>query len=189
MLFRSGIRNHSWSRPAPGTPEGEVVSWADRIAYVCHDFEDAVYCGVVTPQMLPDVVRSRCGETRREQISAFIVAMIDAAAATGRIGMTAPHAEALAAFRRFNYDQIYLRPESREQAASVVSLLRALVEHYAATPRLMPDGADLAPGDADTVHAAVAYVGGMTDRYACRQGIELLGWSREQLPKGIDTPV
>ena len=29
-----GIRNHSWSRPAPTTPEGEVVSWADRIAYV-----------------------------------------------------------------------------------------------------------------------------------------------------------
>jgi len=27
-----GIRNHSWSRPAPQTPEGEVVSWADRIA-------------------------------------------------------------------------------------------------------------------------------------------------------------
>ena len=23
-----GIRNHSWSRPAPVTPEGEVVSWA-----------------------------------------------------------------------------------------------------------------------------------------------------------------
>src|SRR6476659_2489712 len=27
-----GIRNHSWSRPAPDTPEGEVVSWAARIA-------------------------------------------------------------------------------------------------------------------------------------------------------------
>ena len=40
-----GIRNHSWSRPAPATPEGEVVSWADRIAYVCHDFEDAVKSG------------------------------------------------------------------------------------------------------------------------------------------------
>ena len=37
-----GIANHSWSRPAPATPEGEVVSWADRIAYVCHDWEDAV---------------------------------------------------------------------------------------------------------------------------------------------------
>ena len=34
-----------WRRPAPATPEGEVVSWADRIAYVCHDFEDAVRAG------------------------------------------------------------------------------------------------------------------------------------------------
>ena len=48
-----GVRNHSWSRPAPGTPEGEVVSWADRIAYVCHDFEDAVAAGIVSPDMLP----------------------------------------------------------------------------------------------------------------------------------------
>src|SRR5579871_4009122 len=43
METLDGIRNHSWSRPAPQTPEGEVVSWADRIAYVCHDFEDAVH--------------------------------------------------------------------------------------------------------------------------------------------------
>src|SRR5436190_3990418 len=56
-----GIRNHSWSRPAPATPEGEVVSWADRIAYVCHDFEDAVAAGVVALDMLPTVVRERCG--------------------------------------------------------------------------------------------------------------------------------
>jgi dGTPase len=39
------------------------------------------------------------------------------------------------------------------------------------------------------VHSAVAYVGGMTDRYACRQGIALLDWPVDQLPKGIDTPV
>ena len=48
-----GIRNHSWSRPAPLTPEGEVVSWADRIAYVCHDFEDAVDARIVSPDELP----------------------------------------------------------------------------------------------------------------------------------------
>ena len=60
-----GIRNHSWSRPAPSTPEGEVVSWADRIAYVCHDFEDAVAARIVTPEMLPNIVSARCGETRK----------------------------------------------------------------------------------------------------------------------------
>ena len=178
-----GIRNHSWSRPAPGTPEGEVVSWADRIAYVCHDFEDAVASGVVSPDQLPDLVRARCGVSRREQLGAFIRGMIDAAATTGRIGMTAGPAEALAAFRRFNYDHIYLRRESREQARSVVELLRALVEHYAGHPELLPEQ------DTDPLFAAVAYVGGMTDRFACRQAITLLGWPVDRLPHGIDTPV
>src|SRR5580692_8664832 len=32
-----GVRHHSWSRPAPSTPEGAIVRLADRIAYVCHD--------------------------------------------------------------------------------------------------------------------------------------------------------
>jgi dGTPase len=37
------------------------------------------------------------------------------------------------------------------------------------------------------MHAAVAYVGGMTDRFACRQGVALLDWPLDQLPQGIDT--
>ena len=184
-----GIRNHSWSRPAPATPEGEVVSWADRIAYVCHDFEDAVAAGVVTPAMLPPIVRDRCGETRREQLSAFIYGMIDAAAEAGRIGMVAAQAEALAEFRRFNYEQIYLRPASKAQANAVIAMLRALVEHFAERPTLLPDTAALEAGSAAALHEAVAYVGGMTDRFACRQALSLLDWPREQLPHGVDTPV
>ncbi len=184
-----GIRNHSWSRPAPGTPEGEVVSWADRIAYVCHDFEDAVASGVVSEEQLPELVRDRCGTTRREQLGAFIYGMIDAAAETGRIGMTARQAEALAAFRKFNYENIYLRAESRAQASSVISLLRALVEHFAQHPADLPDAVSADPGDPQALHEAVAYVGGMTDRFACRQAVALLGWSLDQLPRGIDTPV
>ena len=181
-----GIRNHSWSRPAPATPEGEVVSWADRIAYVCHDFEDAVAAGVVTESMLPTVVRSRCGTRRSQQLGAFIEAMLTAAATTGRIGMTAAGAEALAAFRAFNYEHVYLRPASQQQARAVVTLLRALVEHYADRPNLLPDVADIDAGSPEALRASVAYVGGMTDRYACRQGQALLGWGPDQLPRGID---
>ena len=184
-----GIRNHSWSRPAPATPEGEVVSWADRIAYVCHDFEDAVAAGVVTPHMLPEIVRERCGETRREQLSTLIHGMLEAAIESGRIGMAPSQAEALAVFRRFNYETIYLRPASRAQAEAVVGMLRALVEHYADRPNLLPDAHDLEAGSVESLHAAVAYVGGMTDRFACRQALALLDWPREKLPQGVDTPV
>jgi len=184
-----GIRNHSWSRPAPRTPEGEVVSWADRIAYVCHDFEDAVDAGIVTPSHLPDSVRNLCGTTRREQLGAFITAMIEATAHTGRIGMVPDTADALAAFRRFNYDAIYHRAESRAQAQSVIDMLRALVDHYIGNPRLLP-AHDESPFDAGSVkaaHEAVAYVGGMTDRFACKQAVLLLDYPAERLPQGIDT--
>ena len=184
-----GIRNHSWSRPAPRTPEGEVVSWADRIAYVCHDFEDAVDAGIVTAADLPGTVRSLCGTTRREQLGAFITAMIQATAHTGRVGMVPETADALATFRRFNYEAIYHRPESRAQAQSVIDMLRALVDHYVGSPQLLPAFAEspFEAGSRTAAHRAVAYVGGMTDRFACRQAVVLLDYPTDRLPRGIDT--
>jgi dGTPase len=181
-----GVRNHSWSRPAPATPEGEVVSWADRIAYVCHDYEDAVAAGIVSEDMLPALVRSRIGTDRSTQLGTLVRAMIQATAETGRIGMAVPIADALAEFRRFNYEHVYLRPASKAQADAVIALLRALVEHYADRPNLLPDEHGLDAGSPEALRGAVTYVGGMTDRFACRQAMGLLGWDRDRLPVGID---
>lgn len=182
-----GIRNHSWSRPAPSTPEGEVVSWADRIAYVCHDFEDAVAAGIVSPEQLPVDIKSQCGITRSSQLRAFISAMIATTTSSGLIGMTPNTADALAMFRKFNYENIYMRQASRQQATTVINLLRALVEHYIKYPQLIGDTGETKTLEHDIVHDAVAYVGGMTDRFACRQAVALLGWDYSQLPQGIDT--
>ena len=184
-----GIRNHSWSRPAPMTPEGEVVSWADRIAYVCHDFEDAVHVGIVDPAELPPMVRERCGERRSRQLHSFIAGVVEAVRSTGRISMTEPMAQALTEFRRFNYDQIYMRADSLAQSAAVVRVLQSLVEHHAAHPGAVPRPAaltgDVEPGSATAFAEAVTYVGGMTDQYAFRQATQLLGWDRSALPAGI----
>jgi dGTPase len=176
-----GIRNHSWSRPAPATPEGEVVSWADRIAYVCHDFEDAVSAGLVSEHDLPDVVRQRCGASRSAQLRAFIHGVVEGTLASGRVAMTADLADALAAFRTCNYERIYLRPDSVEQAVAVERLLGALVDHLAAVPDLLPPPSAEAAGwpapkSEAAVRAAVTYVAGMTDRYALSRAEQWLGW-------------
>jgi dGTPase len=115
--------------------------------------------------------------------------MIDATSHTGRIGMVPDVAEALAAFRRFNYESIYHRAESRAQASAVIDMLRALVDAYVASPHLLPGRTDgsLEAGTAGAAHAAVAYVGGMTDRFACRQAVTLLDYPADRLPQGIDT--
>tara|TARA_B100000315_G_C14455571_1_gene531237 strand:- start:718 stop:1023 length:306 start_codon:yes stop_codon:yes gene_type:complete len=92
-------------------------------------------------------------------------------------------ADALAAFRNFDYEQIYLRPDSVRQAALVVEMLQALVEHLLASPGDLP--AELQdPGDSDRL-AVVNYVAGMTDRFACRSAVRLLGWNEERLPTGV----
>ncbi|HEY2333152.1 MAG TPA: HD domain-containing protein [Acidimicrobiales bacterium] len=175
------VRNHSWNRPSPSTPEGEVVAWADRIAYVCHDFEDAVAAGVVTLADLPLEVADVVGRERRVQLGTFITAMLDTIAETGTIALRRREADALDAFRSFNYERIYLRPEAAEQARRVIALIRGLTEHLVEHPR----EDRLVPGSDEAVAEAVRYVSGMTDRFALDFAVERLGWQRESLPQGV----
>jgi dGTPase len=185
-----GVRNHSWRRPAPQTPEGEVVAWADRIAYVSHDFTDAVRAGILRPDELPEEIADVVGRSQSRQIGAFVAAVFDAIDTTGHIGMTDPAAGALARFRAFNFERIYLRPAARQQAGKVVGLLRGLVDFFVDAPTRMPvDATDmhsgLVAGSPETAAVAVRYVSGMTDRYALGLGVELLGWRSEHLPRGV----
>ena len=182
-----GIRNHSWSRPAPSTPEGEVVSWADRIAYCAHDLEDAVHAGIVGQSDLPADVASVCGRSRKEQLNTFVRAVSRCIVEQGEIGMPASEAGALASLRAFNYERIYVRPASLAQSRAVVEVLHALVDYYAERPQLIPGATPVS--EDDTIWTAVGYVAGMTDRYAFELAIAELGWDRSQLPQGVDRHV
>ena len=180
-----GVRNHSWSRPAPSTPEGEVLSWADRCAYCAHDLEDAVAAKIVDQRDIPAIVSDRCGTRRNSQLNAFVRDLIETSRANGRISMSADMAEALAVLRAFNYERIYTRDDSLIQGERVARLLSALVEHFIEHPtgddeQIIERNSDLA------VMRAVTYVGGMTDRYACMTAVRLLDWPVDQLPVGLD---
>ena len=180
-----GIRNHSWSRPTPATPEGEVVALADRIAYCAHDLEDALHAEIVGSEDVPLLVADRCGRGRGSQLDAFVTDVATTTLSSGVVAISEPMGEALEALRRFNYERIYLRPASVRQSETVVDLLRSLVGYYATHPEALPGGADLAPDELQAVGAAVGYVSGMTDRFACAQAVKLLSWSPERLPRGI----
>ena len=101
--------------------------------------------------------------------------------------MTEPAAGALQLFRDFNFERIYLRPAARQQAERVIRLLRGLVDHFADTPRRLPDldAHGVRAGSPEAAALAVHYVSGMTDRFALRLGVELLGWRTDDLPRGV----
>ena len=184
-----GIRNHSWSRPAPATPEGEVVSWADRIAYLCHDWEDAVSAGIVTPTLLPDVVLGRCGESRSRQLRAFIAGTVDATLRTGRVGMGDGAGRST---RRLPALQLraHLSPSrvgdtrgvGGGDAARPGGALHGPAQSHPRRARRR----GVAGGSDQAVFEAVAYVAGMTDRFAMGIAVSDLGWDRDRLPRGVD---
>jgi dGTPase len=184
-----GIRQHSWRLSAPKTPEGEVVSLADRIAYVGADYEDALRTGILVPSDLPDIVRTRLGQHQPDQTGALVSGVIDAILATGYVGITEYAAEALDAFRAFNYERIYLRPAAGERNRRMVTMLQALVEHYGDAPGLIPavaSGEWEAPisGEREAMAMAVRYVSGMTDNFAISSA-RALGIPSGELPKSI----
>ena len=48
------------------------------------------------------------------------------------------------------------------------------------------ESSDVVAGSEEAVRAAVTYVAGMTDRFAFRQAVALLGWDPAKLPAGVD---
>ncbi len=199
-----GIRNHSWSRPLPATPEGMVVRWADRCAYCAHDLEDAVRSGITSTDQLPASVSETIGTTRSRQLDTLIRAVVQCIRDNGVIGMSPELAHALAELRRFNYENIYTREDSIRQGDAVVAVLRSLVEYFIDHPDRLPvDRQELqyrhhttstlpAPPSATTYDSAtsihwtsVAYVAGMTDRFAFDLAVDCLGWDPAKLPVGI----
>ncbi len=180
-----GVRSHSWSLPSPSTAEGHVLSWADRIAYCTHDFEDALGAGVVSGSELPDEVVEVAGRARGQQVDTFVSELVTGILEHGVVAMPEEPASALGALRAFNYERIYMRPASLQEGRTVVSLVRALVDYFAEDPSRVPS--DNAYGS-DPFDRAVGYVAGMTDRFAFQSAVELLGWPVDELPRGIDSP-
>jgi len=164
---RDGIRQSSWRNdPAPSTPEGWVCRFADRIAYLAHDAQDAVRAGILAPEEVPAPFREVFGPPGRAWIASMVHAVVDASVAAGRVTMDEDLLDDMHGLRTWMFDHVYLRPEARVQAARAVRVIRDLVDWFAEQPDDIPAAYRLP--DSTPTQAAVDYVAGMTDKFAIR---------------------
>jgi len=159
---RDGIANHTWSMPTmPATLEGQIARYADRIAYINHDIDDAIRAGILAEDELPEETRKVLGETHGDRIHAMVTDLVDASADSDSITMSEDVFAAMARTRSFLFERVYIGRIGETTRASVKTILQTLLEHHA-TVR-----AQDRPGD-EAVVRAVDYVAGMTDRFALR---------------------
>ncbi len=167
-----GIRAHSWKiTEPPATPEGYVCRFADRIAYLTHDVEDAMRAGVLRRTDLPAAALAHFGEPGSEWVAAMIRAVVDESLQQGGLVMDSESLEVMNALRDFMFQRVYLRPETEGQRRTVIAIIRDLVNYFVGHDHEIPD--TYRHTEADTLTQVIDYVAGMTDRYAIRIHDEL----------------
>lgn len=166
---RDGIVCHTGAAHA-ATPEGRIVHFADRIAYVNHDIDDAVRAGLIVPQELPQDAVRVLGNTHGDRIDTMVADMVSYGEVQHEVGMSAAVHEAMMTLRTYLYDAVYTQ---QSQEMRVDCVLTALFSYYSAhlnqlpalyKRRIEPDGERRAVCD---------YIAGMTDRFAVELYTEL----------------
>jgi len=174
---RDGIVNHTWSMPQPATPEAQIVRFADRIAYVNHDVDDAVRAGVLGPDELPAEALEVLGRSHSQRIDRLVNDLVEQSADGPEIRLSDKVFRALDAMRDLLFERVYLRDEARSEQDKAISLVRTLFAYYLDHPEDVPQEYHRAPGDLPT--RVADYIAGMTDRYALRTYEQLFlpqGW-------------
>jgi len=174
---RDGIVNHTWAMPQPATPEAQVVRFADRIAYVNHDVDDALRAGVLAPDELPKDAISVLGATHSERINTLVNDLVERSVGGPEIRLSEDVFGALDVMRDFMFERVYLRDQARAEQEKAIGVVRTLFAHYLDHPDQVPEEYHRAPGDLPT--RVADYIAGMTDRYALRVYEQLFlpqGW-------------
>lgn len=160
---RDGILGHTGPH-IPKTLEGQIVRTADRIAYLCHDFDDAQRAGMLDVKELPLEVRQHFGTTPSQLITAMVMDMVQSSMDQDRISMSKQTEDTMNLFRRFMFEKVYLAPDlipDRNKGAYVVKhLFGYFMEH----PDQMEETAHV--NGFYSTQDVVDYVAGLTDNYA-----------------------
>jgi dGTPase len=173
---RDGMLHHPWSMPPPSTLEATIVRFADRIAYVNHDVDDAIRAGVLRADELPAGPLDVLGRTHSARINTLVSDLVEQSDGKPDIRLSSPVFRALDDLRDFMFAEVYLREGAHEDHDKAVKLLRDLFEYYLEHPDELPAEHQHAPGDLTT--RVADHIAGMTDRYALRT------YERLFLPRG-----
>ena len=165
---RDAIVNHTGSSVA-ATPEGQLIKFADRIAYINHDIDDAIRAGILNKEDIPSDLVAVLGETHGERINTMVQSVLEASENSAVIAMTPAVQAATGELRAFLFENVYLNPKAKAEETKAKEVVYALFTHYVTNPDKLPSRyrSRIGTAEGETVERAVAdFISGMTDRYA-----------------------
>jgi len=168
-----GILHHSGygKRKNPcQTLEGNVVRYADKIAYVQHDIDDSIRAGVLKREEIPARYLEVLGNTHSERIGSLVSDLVESSRKNLQNGIPqvilSPRFEqALSGLRSFMFEQVYLGPYCLAQRDRSAHTVEYLFAYYKKNPDKLPDFYRRICANEGIERGVADYISGMTDNF------------------------
>ena len=153
--------------------EGQVVRYADQVAYINHDIDDAIRGGVICEENLPKECTSVLGIKSSRRINNMIINIIENSRNKDTVSMSDEFKEAKDELREFMFKNVYVGSEAKKDEMKAKNIIRELYKYIKSKPDFLSDEAKKMLQTMDLDRVVCDYIAGMTDRYAIRKFHEI----------------
>lgn len=163
---REGILNHTGENKS-NTLEGQILKYADRIAYINHDIDDALRARIIKLNDLPKDCIQILGSTHGNRINTMIVDIIENSLNKNYISMSTEVGDKTNKLRNFMFENVYFNRNAKSEEEKTEYIISELYKYYYKNQDKLPvEHLRIF----DNIEASIEdiicdYIAGMTDRY------------------------
>ncbi|MEN8141073.1 MAG: deoxyguanosinetriphosphate triphosphohydrolase [Thermodesulfobacteriota bacterium] len=176
---RDGILKHSkgygevlpaGGKGMPQTAEGLVVRYADIIAYLAHDLDDAIRGGVIKEDEIPAECQDILGRRHSRRIVRMVEGVLLATAASDHgqlvFGVDEEIGRAMQRLRQFLYHNVYRAPQVHNEFVKASKVLRELFNYCLENRDFLEENIGSFAESTSLERRVADFIASMTDRYA-----------------------
>lgn len=160
----------------PMTMEACIVRISDIIGYIGRDLDDAIEVNKIDINAIPKNVKNILGINNKEIVNKLIIDIINNSYDKNYIGLSDEVYNALNDLIRFNYDNIYLKANSKEQIEEYefmfnvvfekcMFILKNNLKEYNIFKHFLDNMCDKYKNNSSHTRIVIDYIAGMTDSY------------------------
>lgn len=165
LEVKDGILNHTGEHKAL-TLEGNIVRVGDRIAYLCHDYDDGIRAGMIEVSDLPEKVSKVLGVNPSHMITVMVGDMIKSSEGHSEIRMSGKVKKSMEEFREFMFEKIYHSAALEADRKKAQYIIHKLYEYFRIHPERLPQEYLEREEQWGLEVTIIDYIAGLTDMYA-----------------------
>lgn len=160
---KEAIANHSGiSNDMTGVRlETKILPFADKIAYLSSDIEDAVKYGITSYDQIPKEITNVLGEAKSDIINNLIYGIISESKGKCIVKMNDEIFECMCEYRKWMFRNVYRSDEMEKMHAEARKIVNFLYDYYLEHPEEIKEKTD------ENLDRSICdWISGMTDEYA-----------------------